>query len=320
MVDIGTLRRPVNLSMGMSYVPQLYNQITSDMQSHQSTQTQLDQMLHNTMIGYAKNHKAAIITELNKRQERMKAEMQKKLEEEDERRIRKEKRAALRERKRLTDLKELIMKEVIQSADLQEYTPKMRIYDVRDQSASSDGVILIGGFVGELVITLTCLLDYILASPQNQNFMFTVDMVESFLTELLCGDDAVYPNNICSIKINKPLEEILEGADVHFDTCSKYIRDPQYMSDQGLALLLDIQKDLVLSQDTLESVFKVICKISTQKPQEHQEIPEIPDDAPADKKEALESIIAETKANNANIDIDNQRLEKMQKKISIVHQ
>ena len=137
------------------------------MQTHQDTQVQIDHMILNTMVTHAKSHKAAIITELNKRQERMKAEMQKKLEEEDERRIRKEKRAALRERKRLTDLQELIMREVIQQGDLQEYTPKMRVYDVRDPVSSSDGVILIGGFVGELVITLTCLLDYILASPQN---------------------------------------------------------------------------------------------------------------------------------------------------------
>ena len=118
MVDIGTLRRPVDLSMGITYVPQLYNQINSDMQTHQNTQSQLDQMLHGTMVDFAKSHKAAIITELNKRQERMKAEMQKKLEEEDERRIRKEKRAALRERKRLTDLQEQIMRDVIIPADL----------------------------------------------------------------------------------------------------------------------------------------------------------------------------------------------------------
>lgn len=43
----------------------------------------------------------------------------------------------------------------------------MRIYDVKDPYASNDGIILIGGFVGELILTLTCLLDYILASPQN---------------------------------------------------------------------------------------------------------------------------------------------------------
>jgi hypothetical protein len=41
----------------------------------------------------------------------------------------------------------------------------MKIYDVRDPSTDDDGVVVIGGFLGELIITLTCLLDYILASP-----------------------------------------------------------------------------------------------------------------------------------------------------------
>jgi len=41
----------------------------------------------------------------------------------------------------------------------------MKIYDVRDPGATDDGVILIGGFMGEMIITFTCLLDYILASP-----------------------------------------------------------------------------------------------------------------------------------------------------------
>jgi len=56
--------------------------------------------------------------------------------------------------------------------------------------------------------------------------MFSVDMVESFLSELLGSDDSLYPNNICTVGINKPLDEILEGQEVHYDTSSKIIRDP----------------------------------------------------------------------------------------------
>lgn len=73
---------------------------------------------------------------------------------------------------------------------MDEYTPKMRIYDVRDPACSDDGVIIIGGFVGELIITFTCLLDYILSSPQNQNFFFTVEMIENFLNDLFGGEDS----------------------------------------------------------------------------------------------------------------------------------
>jgi len=95
----------------------------------------------------------------------MKQELAKKLELEDERRKRKERRAALRERHRLASLKDLILKEIVAVANLEEYTTKMRIYDIRDPNASNDGIIVVGGFVGELIITMTCLLDYILASP-----------------------------------------------------------------------------------------------------------------------------------------------------------
>jgi hypothetical protein len=42
-----------------------------------------------------------------------------------------------------------------------------KIYDIRDPEAKKDGINVIGGLMGELIITFTCLLDYILANPQN---------------------------------------------------------------------------------------------------------------------------------------------------------
>lgn len=112
-----------------------------------------------------KAHKASIVKEHSKRQERQKAVLQKKLEQEEEKRVRKEKRAALREKAKLDNLQDLILSEVIQSAELAEYQPKWKIYDIRDPTASNDGIVLIGGFVGELIITFTCLLDCIMANP-----------------------------------------------------------------------------------------------------------------------------------------------------------
>lgn len=62
--------------------------------------------------------------------------------------------------------------------DLLDYNPSVKIYDVRDPEGKKDGMYLIGGFVGELIITFTCLYDYILANPQNQHFTFSPDTVE----------------------------------------------------------------------------------------------------------------------------------------------
>jgi hypothetical protein len=50
---------------------------------------------------------------------------------------------------------------------LEDYNPQIKIYDVRDPDGKKDGIFLIGGFIGELIITFTCLNDYILANPQN---------------------------------------------------------------------------------------------------------------------------------------------------------
>jgi hypothetical protein len=61
---------------------------------------------------------------------------------------------------------------IINVANLEEYNPQVKVYDVRDPHGRKDGIFLIGGFIGELIITFTCLLDYILANPQNQNFQF----------------------------------------------------------------------------------------------------------------------------------------------------
>ena len=88
----------------------------------------------------------------------------------------------------------------------------MMIYDVRDPNTNNDGIVLIGGFIGELIITFTCLLDYILADPKHQNFSFTDETMEQFLFDLLGNDD--YPDGICSLTINKTVEELLAGRDL----------------------------------------------------------------------------------------------------------
>jgi hypothetical protein len=75
------------------------------------------------------------------------------------------------------------------TSSLEDYNPQHKIYDVRDPNAKKDGIFLIGGFVGELIITFTCLLDYILANPQNQNFQFTQEGVEAYLRDLLIHEN-----------------------------------------------------------------------------------------------------------------------------------
>ena len=45
-----------------------------------------------------------------------------------------------------------------------------------------------GGLTGELIMTFTCLLEYILSNPANSGFKFTQDQFENFLLHLTDKD------------------------------------------------------------------------------------------------------------------------------------
>lgn len=67
MIDLGTLRRPRDLSLGTSFVPTLYNQIQCEMQAYHDNQDQIDEFLSESMRDVAISHKQSIVKELNKR-------------------------------------------------------------------------------------------------------------------------------------------------------------------------------------------------------------------------------------------------------------
>ena len=167
MVNQGLLRRPSEFSMESHFIPQLYGQIVFDIQIQKDHIDNLDNLLSFVTRGSAKQHREAMIKEYKRREEKKKEEMRQQREREEAKKKRKEDRAAARERHRIQMLLEKIQTTMIAAAQLEDYNPNIRIYDVRDQEAKKDGVFLIGGFVGELIITFTCLLDYILANPQN---------------------------------------------------------------------------------------------------------------------------------------------------------
>lgn len=166
-------------------------------------------------------------------------------------------------------LLDVIQRELIGSAEYKEYTQAMRVYDVRNFSAATDGVILIGGFVGELVLSLTCILDYILASPANQNFVFTEELIHQFFIDLLGQEDCQYPDEICKISLNAPLAELNNGEGPSIEQTAFIIQESTTLADQGLRLMLALQRDLVLNTDLINCFFKVIAKIALSKPKEH---------------------------------------------------
>jgi hypothetical protein len=67
---------------------------------------------------------------------------------------------------------------------------------------------VIGGLAGELIVTFTCLLDYILANPQNQNFTFTTEAIEAYLKDLLIHEN--FQDGSLTLHVN---QHPVQGAD-----------------------------------------------------------------------------------------------------------
>ena len=167
----------------------------------------------------------------------------------------------------------------------------MKVYDVRDPQGTDDGIIVIGGFVGELIITFTCLLDYILASPQHQNFFFTVESIEQYLNDLFGNDEAGFPDNYCVLNLTKTLEELGGEQELSADRVAKLARESSNIADFGLAFMFEVQKELVLSVEVIETLYRALCKVAMKKTKDPVVAPEIPEDADEEAKEDLQNQI-----------------------------
>ncbi len=158
----------------------------------------------------------------------------------------------------------------------------MKIFDVRDPDGKKDGIYLIGGFVGELIITFMCLLDYILANPQNQNFKFAEEGIEAYLKDLLINenfsDGAITLHLARDPTIKPPAEEggEPEKVEVDDDAFLKYSLTKQNISDYGLCFFLEICKDLVITKDLVNTVYKTIIKIARTPQKPLVTVPEMP--------------------------------------------
>ena len=185
------------------------------------------------------------------------------------------------------------------------------MYDVRDPSATNDGIMIIGGFVGELIITFTCLNDFILANPNYQNFQFTLDMLDQFLTELLISEESAFPDASIVLHLPASLEELTGSPEPAYDQVAKLVRDPSNLADFGLQFLFEVQKDIVLAQDVIDIVFRSLCKAALMKPRQPLPLPEMPDDADDDKRDELNEQTEKIKAENENIEKENAKIQRL---------
>ena len=187
----------------------------------------------------------------------------KRAEEKEAKEARKRKRAQLREIDRLDKLKNAILKEVIKESSQEDFATKMQVYDVRDNEATNDGIVLIGGLVGELIISFTCLYEYISATPEHSNFRFTPDTVEKFLREVLTAEANAFPAHVVRIFTNKSVDEIKgEVEEAVVDNAVAMLTNPANIGSYGLRFLLEWKKDLFLPDDIVKVIIEAICRVA----------------------------------------------------------
>ena len=133
--------------------------------------------------------------------------------------------------------------------------------------------------------------------------------------ELLCADDSNFPDGSIVFTLNKAVEEIVPGAPVSVDTVLKYIKDQNNIADFGLRFMMEVKKDLVLSQEVIDVVFKTVTKICVEQPKAMVDIPLKPDGLEGDAEEDFNAKIEEVKAENEKATKENAQQAKIKAKV-----
>lgn len=191
--------------MGIDFVPKLVGQAEYEKVRKHDANEGLNDIVHATATKIARNHKASIMREIKRLEE---AELLKKRQERERieaTKLRKERRNALREAYALRKLTNNFMNNVVHVAQRTEYSPALTVYDVREYHPSREnGVFVIGGFVGELLIVFTALYDYMLSNPANAEFKFSNEAIEKFLVDWM--KEADFPEGTCVVKLKEELQ------------------------------------------------------------------------------------------------------------------
>ena len=106
----------------------------------------------------------------------------------------------LKEQKRIQELSETLMITVVPSSEQKEYAVNLPVYDVRDytENAAAAGIFTIGGFIGELMISLDALKDYC-NTKGDTKIELDQDIMLKFFEQLLPDG---YPQEICTIRMS----------------------------------------------------------------------------------------------------------------------
>ena len=86
----------------------------------------------------------------------------------------------------------------------------MCVFDISNVSGktpppgTSGAIYVVGGMIGEIIVTLNCLQEVIRAKPDQASFMFTQSDLENFFMAAFAGDSGYQSGAVCLEFTNNP--------------------------------------------------------------------------------------------------------------------
>ena len=183
----------------------------------------------------------------------------------------------MKEQKRIGELQDILMLTAIPGADQKEYTVAMPIYDVRDYKADGGpaGIYTFGGFIGELVHTLSIFNEFVTQRMDQPAFEMKPEAILKFIQELLLEG---YPTEICYLKLTKDVlkaDELEDPLEDQSERAAMRLANGDNIAQYGMQFLLGCDQGKVgLNEEIVKDVFKAIALIHYHKEQPLIQLPE----------------------------------------------
>ena len=216
---------------------------------------------------------------------------------------RKTNRANLREKLRIYKIEQIVQKEILSQAPLVEWKPSIQVLDVRQYIAESyetnisnisgkspqgipGSIYVLGGMIGEIIVTLNCLQDVIRAKPDQANFIFTQQDLENYFMAVFAGDSGFTTGAVSLdllsnpelVKVEKEPDEsqgedknaegqeeegsVWEEQPLTNEELTEFALNSTNLASFGLRIIIENHKELDFNEDLLRQIFTGIISVA----------------------------------------------------------
>jgi hypothetical protein len=138
------------------------------------------------------------------------------------------------------------------------------------------GIHLVGGMIGELLITFSCMMEYMHNSPAHETISFKSSDIEAYLTDVLTEE---FAENICVLRLKENLRDKLVGEknfEEQVQEAVAILSNPEIHASYGLRFLIQHSRDsLKIMPEVMEAFFRAIARIALREPRPMIEVPAI---------------------------------------------